>query len=635
MRIKIIILICILSEFPLKAQVNLDSLYTVWQDQTQPDSIRTNAFSDYIWDGYLFSQPDSAAILAEELVSFGKDNNYLRAQFAGYTLQGVSWVNRSDYKKTLSYYMRALEIAIEMDHPAALAIAYSNLGSVYHDKGDLTAALDNYLKSLEANPTMQMGTTLLNIGNIHKNQGNLTKALEYYRKSLELNKKKGYQHEQASSLSMIGGIYREQEDYARSLDYYYRSLKIFKQINNQNGIADTYSDIGVLYDKQGEYIEALRYHKKSLAVYEKLGNMDGVALSVNNLGAINLELGDYGKAIENCQKGFDISVNIQSLVRKRASCSCLYDAHKALGNGDKALHYLELLKAVEDSLNTRETAKRLQQMEFQEEARLIEEAHEEEVRRKDRTRNISFIVGIFFLLLAGSFYMRWHYVRKSKASLQIEKDRSENLLLNILPEEIARELKEKGKADAREFDMVSILFTDFKNFTEQGAKLSATELVNDINDCFEAFDSIIEKYGIEKIKTIGDAYMAAGGLPVPSDDSVKRTVLAALEMQEFISKRKAKMEVLGKQAFEMRVGIHTGPVVAGIVGIKKFQYDVWGDTVNTASRMESHGEVGLVNISRTTYDLLKDDPEFNFQSRGKIVAKGKGEIEMYFVTRKK
>jgi adenylate cyclase len=182
--------------------------------------------------------------------------------------------------------------------------------------------------------------------------------------------------------------------------------------------------------------------------------------------------------------------------------------------------------------------------------------------------------------------------------------------------------------------MVSILFTDFKNFTERGAKLSAIELVNDINYCFEAFDAIIEKYGIEKIKTIGDAYMAAGGLPVPSDDSAKRTVLAALEMQEFISKFKSDMDARGIHAFEMRAGIHTGPVVAGIVGVKKFQYDIWGDTVNTASRMESSGQVGRVNISQTTYELLKDDPEFNFQSRGKIVAKGKGEIQMYFVIKK-
>jgi class 3 adenylate cyclase len=140
------------------------------------------------------------------------------------------------------------------------------------------------------------------------------------------------------------------------------------------------------------------------------------------------------------------------------------------------------------------------------------------------------------------------------------------------------------------------------------------------------------KYGIEKIKTIGDAYMAAGGLPVPTDDSVKNTVLAALEMQTFITHRKAEMNAQKKPAFQMRAGIHTGPVVAGIVGVKKFQYDIWGDTVNIASRMESNGEVGKVNISETTYEKVKSS--FHCVSRGKIEVKGKGEMEMYFVEAK-
>jgi class 3 adenylate cyclase len=251
---------------------------------------------------------------------------------------------------------------------------------------------------------------------------------------------------------------------------------------------------------------------------------------------------------------------------------------------------------------------------------------------EERARNVSIGIGGFVLLLAGGLYSRLMHLRKSKAALQVEKDRSDNLLLNILPEEIAQELKDKGKADARDFDMVSILFTDFKGFTEQSAKLSAADLVHEINHCFEAFDGIMEKYGIEKIKTIGDAYMAAGGLPVPTDDSVKNTVLAALEMQTFIAKRKALNDASNKAAFEMRVGIHTGPVVAGIVGVKKFQYDIWGDTVNTASRMESAGEVGKVNISQATYELLQDDQQFAFENRGKIEAKGKGEMEMWFVS---
>jgi len=192
-------------------------------------------------------------------------------------------------------------------------------------------------------------------------------------------------------------------------------------------------------------------------------------------------------------------------------------------------------------------------------------------------------------------------------------------------------LKATGKADARNFEEVSILFTDFKEFTQTSERLSAEELVGEINTCFKAFDTICKKHGIEKIKTIGDSYMAAGGLPVPKGDSVRYTVLAGIEMAEFMILRKQEREPEGNIAFEMRVGIHTGPVVAGIVGVTKFQYDIWGDTVNTASRMENSGEVGKVNISQCTYEMIKEDPAFRFQSRGKIKAKGKGDIEMWFV----
>jgi adenylate cyclase len=215
--------------------------------------------------------------------------------------------------------------------------------------------------------------------------------------------------------------------------------------------------------------------------------------------------------------------------------------------------------------------------------------------------------------------------------LGIEKDRSEALLLNILPAEIAEELKEKGSVNAQEFDLASILFTDFKSFTQTAEKMTPQSLVEEINICFKAFDLIAGKYHIEKIKTIGDAYMAAGGIPHPDENSTKNIVLAGLEMQEFVVKRAIENEQNEIPFFEMRLGIHAGPIVAGIVGVKKFQYDVWGDAVNTASRMESNGMVGKVNISETLYELIKDEECFTFEYRGHIHAKGKGEIKMYFV----
>ncbi|MFZ1617831.1 MAG: adenylate/guanylate cyclase domain-containing protein [Flavobacteriales bacterium] len=222
-------------------------------------------------------------------------------------------------------------------------------------------------------------------------------------------------------------------------------------------------------------------------------------------------------------------------------------------------------------------------------------------------------------------------VKERTAELTVEKERSDELLLNILPAEVAEELKATGAAKARHFDQASVLFTDFMGFTGMAAQMGAEVLLNELNTCFEAFDTIITRHGVEKIKTIGDAYMCVGGLPDPHTSSPNGVVHAALEMQAFMAVRKREHDALGKPAFEMRVGIHTGPVVAGIVGVKKFQYDIWGDAVNTASRMESSGAVGRVNISESTYALVKDEPGLIFTARGKVQAKGKGEMEMYFV----
>lgn len=216
--------------------------------------------------------------------------------------------------------------------------------------------------------------------------------------------------------------------------------------------------------------------------------------------------------------------------------------------------------------------------------------------------------------------------------IEKEKQISDNLLLNILPAEVAEELKAKGSADAKQFDEVTVLFTDFKDFTRLSEKMTAKELVEEINACFIIFDKIMESHGIEKIKTIGDSYMCAGGLPMVNNTHAVDVVSAGIEIQQFMVNRALENAKSGKETFQKRIGTHTGPVVAGIVGIKKFAYDIWGDTVNTASRMESSGEVGKVNISNKTYELIKDD--FVCIPRGKIQAKGKGEIETYFVDRK-
>ena len=222
-----------------------------------------------------------------------------------------------------------------------------------------------------------------------------------------------------------------------------------------------------------------------------------------------------------------------------------------------------------------------------------------------------------------------HQVAERTSDLRTEKEKSDRLLYNILPKDIADELKESGVTPARRFEEVSILFTDFRGFTATVASVPASRLVDELNDIFHHVDDITERSGLEKIKTIGDAYMAVAGLPKESNTHAVQAVKAALQILTYIDERNKTSFI----KWEMRVGIHSGTVVAGVVGKWKFTYDVWGDAVNIASRLESSGVPGKINISAFTYDLIKN--QFNCEYRGKIDAKGKGEIDMYLVVDEK
>ncbi len=206
-------------------------------------------------------------------------------------------------------------------------------------------------------------------------------------------------------------------------------------------------------------------------------------------------------------------------------------------------------------------------------------------------------------------------------ALNVEKEKSENLLLNILPSEIAEELKETGDSKAREYKDVTILFTDFVNFTKISETIGPVETVAELHKQFTLFDQIMEKHGLEKIKTIGDSYMAVCGLPLANENHATNTVAAALDILESLTQNQSK--------FEVRIGINSGTVVAGIVGVKKYAYDIWGDAVNTASRMEQHSHPGKINISSATYALIKG--HFSCVSRGEVEVKNKGKTGMYFV----
>ena len=256
---------------------------------------------------------------------------------------------------------------------------------------------------------------------------------------------------------------------------------------------------------------------------------------------------------------------------------------------------------------------------------------------------IIIIIGsiILILIIFWVFYNQMNYrfanrqylleqiINERTDELVIEKEKTEALLANLLPKNTADELMSKGKATKIKYNFVTVLFSDIQGFTKIAEEMNPEVLIDELDKFFFTFDSVVEKYGIEKIKTIGDAYMCAGGIPEKNRTNPVEVILAALEMRSYMSRMKESSEMEGMKYWDIRIGIHTGTVVAGVVGQKKMTYDIWGDTVNTASRMESSGEAGKINISGTTYEFVKDF--FSCEYRGKMPVKYKGELEMYFV----
>ena len=249
-----------------------------------------------------------------------------------------------------------------------------------------------------------------------------------------------------------------------------------------------------------------------------------------------------------------------------------------------------------------------------------------EASNRFNERAISGGVLLLFIIIIMVLVNKSKKQRQSHELLFEEKKKSEELLLNILPEQVAKEIREKGMTHAQQFDNVTVIFTDFVSFTTVAERFSPNQLVGELHACFKAFDELLVKCNIEKIKTVGDAYLAVAGLPTKNKDHAMDAVTFAIHIRNFMKRRK---DQLGDATFQMRIGIHTGGVIAGIVGAKKYAYDIWGDTVNTAARMEQNSEPGKINISQTTYDLVKD--KFECHYRGEIEAKKKGKLKMYFV----
>jgi class 3 adenylate cyclase len=380
---------------------------------------------------------------------------------------------------------------------------------------------------------------------------------------------------------------------------------------------------------------ALFYFKKAEFLMPAESNKVKVSQFYYRFGQFLCRQGNKGDAIEKFHIAYNIAEEVPYFDYMLSSSRQLEGLYYSMGDYQDAYLYSVYTRNLGDSINDLSKKEQMIMNSINREQQVRDKINEEQkresermIRQKKTERNMMAGFVAFLFILSFVIFRNYRVQKKSNIRLDEEKKRSESLLLNILPGETAEELKQTGKAKAKYFGEVTVMFTDFKDFTQASEKMKADELVEEIHFYFSEFDRIVTRYGIEKIKTIGDSYMCVGGLPVCNDSHARDVVGCALELQEFMDVQKILRSHSGKTWFELRIGIHTGPVVAGIVGTRKFAYDIWGDTVNTASRMETSGEPGKVNISGTTYEKVKD--HFSCIYRGKVQAKHKGLVDMYF-----
>ncbi len=593
---------------------------------------------------------------------------------------------RGHLTEAIAHYERSMAAAERAKDNDGIAVVLNNLAAIYKDQGRIEESLAMHERSLVLREALKdssgIATSLNNIGLIRFDQGRIAEALDQYDRSLRMYEVIGDKEGVGTVLHNIAGVYIEQGQNAEALRYLQRALVISEQRADRYAAAYTLDNIGTVLETMGRRDDALKHYEEAVVMRKEISDVRGLGYSYRNIGGVRLakgepaaalvdfqrsmdhfmqsedkrgratvllkiaqaqqELGDPGKAYDHAQQAMVLAKELGHAAVQRDAAEILSHMHRHAGRWEQALEMRDLYGVMRDSVQNIENRRRSMRQEFQYAYDLKEAGLRAEQERKDllareqlqkekNRRNIFLLAGIGVLAFTIGLWSRLRFVRRSRAEIQKEKDRSESLLLNILPAEVAQELKAKGEADARQIDQVTVLFTDFKGFTAMSERLTPQELVKDIHECFSAFDHIVEEHGIEKIKTIGDAYMAAGGLPTPNTTNALDVVSAAFEIQGFIEEGKARKIALGLPYFEIRIGIHTGPVVAGIVGVRKFAYDIWGDTVNIASRMESSGEPGQINISDSTYALIKDTPGLSFTSRGMVEAKGKGKMEMFFV----
>lgn len=539
-----------------------------------------------------------------------------------------------DPDRILAYSDSLMTEAIRQDSTKYIFNSHLQTGNALQQKGNLSGALDSYFKALEITDRNteknQVAIMYTAIAAVYAGMNNRENVRQYYSDAISIFKTEQDTLNYAVAMENLGDTYLEWSKPDSALLYFNQSGPIFEKLGNKIALAYNLGNKGLAYAQKGRPTKAEENIEEAVAILEELGDYRPITTYLNYMSDIYADKEDWDGAFDYALRSLDLAKQYGLKVRISSAYLKLSELYERTGYASASLNYYRKYIVFRDSVVNLTAVQQMADIRRNSEQAQFKAELDLTNQQKQTQKVVTIATGIalfLIILLAIGLYRRNVFTKRTNAIIEKEMARSERLLVNILPEETARELKEFGKVKAKKFESVSVLFTDFEAFTAASEHVDPELLVTRLGYYFTAFDDIIEKYGLEKIKTIGDAYMCAGGLPFPIEDHAIKMVKAAFEILQFVEEAKSEKET--DFSFNVRIGINTGPVVAGVVGSKKFSYDIWGDTVNVASRMETFSDSGKINISKNTYNLVKD--VFDCEFRGQIEVKNKGLMSMYFV----
>lgn len=543
-------------------------------------------------------------------------------------------INHPDAERALFYSEQLIEAAQAVDSIEYLFQGYLEQGNAYRLKSDLSQAMESYYQGARIVDNEKyrhrLGAVYVAIADVYAIMGNYPNALSYHQKAIQILREAKDSVNIASALLNAGDAFITLNQLDTALLYTREAEDIFQKINSQLGQAYSLGNLGMIYAKLGDNLQASENMNEAILLLEALQEYYPIAVYLNYIADIYFAQGDEGTALKYANRSLELAVRHSLKEQISDAYLKLAEIYEQAGKLKESYGYYKNHIAYKDSVKDITAIQQMADLrtDFEVSKKQIEVDLANQQKRNQQIIAIGTGIALFLIgLLAIGLFRRYRYIKSTNQIIEQERNRSEALLLNILPKETAQELKQHGKVQAKKFASVTVLFADFKGFTQYAETLTPEQVVETVDYYFSKFDAIIQEHSLEKIKTIGDAYMCAGGLPFPSEDHAGKVVRAAKAMAEFVAATRKSAEVA--HTFEVRIGIHTGPVVAGVVGTQKFAYDIWGDTVNIAARMESASEPGKINISESTYLLVKEVIACTY--RGEIDVKNKGTLKMYFV----